>query len=48
MDSSDPHHEVPRFIIDPNEVDVPDGYIHINETTTKGIDIFIEEIKKLL
>ncbi len=43
-----PHHEVPRFIIDPNEVDVPEGYIHIKETATKGIDIFIEEVKKLL
>lgn len=43
-----PHHEVPRFIIDPDKVNVPYGYIHIKETATKGIDIFIEEIDKLL
>lgn len=42
------HHEVPRFIIDPNKVDVPDGYIHIQETATNGIDIFIEKIQELL
>ena len=41
------HHEVPRFVIDPNEVDVPDGYIHIKELATKGIDLFVEELEKL-
>lgn len=41
------HHEVPRFIIDPAEIDVPTGYIYIKETATKGIDILLEEIEKL-
>lgn len=43
-----PHHEVPRFIIDPNETNIPLGYIHIKEPATKGIDIFVAEIEKLL
>lgn len=42
------HPEVPRFIIDPDEVNIPDGYIHIKETATKGIDNFIDYIEKLL
>lgn len=42
------HSEVPRFIIDPNEINVPTGYIHIKERATRGIDIFISEIENLL
>lgn len=42
------HHEVPRFIIDPSEVYVPNGYIHIKETATRGIDIFVKELDELL
>lgn len=42
------HKEVPRFIIDPNEVEVPSGYVHIKEPATKGIDTFIDEIEKLV
>lgn len=42
------HSEVPRFIIDPNEINVPTGYIHIKEKATRGIDIFISEIEHLL
>ena len=41
------HPEVPRFIIDPNDIKVPDGYIHIRETATKGIEIFLQELKTL-
>lgn len=29
-------------------MDIPLGYIHIKEPGTKGIDIFVEEIEKLL
>ena len=42
------HSEVPRFIIDPHEINVPAGYIHIKESATRGIDIFISEIENLL
>lgn len=42
------HPDVSRFIIDPNDVDVPAGFIHIKETATKGIDVFMSEIEKLL
>lgn len=42
------HHEVPRYIIDPDDVSVPTGYVHIKKTATKGIDIFVEEIENLL
>lgn len=38
------HPEVPRFIIDPNDVIVPDGYIHIKNTACDGIDVFFQEL----
>lgn len=38
------HHEVPRYIIDPGEVHIPNGFIHIKETATKGIDMFVNEV----
>ncbi len=43
-----PHSEIPRFVIDPDEVQVPSGYIHIKEIATKGIDLFVKYIEKLL
>lgn len=43
-----PHSEIPKFVIDPDEVQVPSGYIHIKETATKGIDVFIKYIEELL
>jgi NAD-dependent deacetylase len=41
------HHEVPKFIIDPNIKEVPNGFIHIKERATKGVDKLIEELRKL-
>lgn len=38
------HHEVPRYIIDPGELNMPNGFIHIKESATKGIDIFMNEV----
>lgn len=38
------HHEVPRYIIDPNELKIPEGFIHIKQTATQGIDTFINEV----
>lgn len=38
------HHEVPRYIIDPDELKAPMGFIHIKETATKGIDILMNEL----
>ncbi len=29
-------------------MDIPLGYLHIKESATKGIDIFVDEIEKLL
>ena len=41
------HSEVPKFIVDPNPQKVPNGFIHIKETSTKGVDKLIEELRKL-
>lgn len=41
------HSEVPKFIVDPNPQKVPNGFIHIKETATKGVDKLIEELRKL-
>ena len=41
------HPEVPKFIIDPNTKEVPNGFVHIKECATKGVDKLIEELMKL-
>ena len=41
------HHEVPKFIVDPNIKEVPNGFVHIKESATKGVDELIEELRKL-
>ena len=41
------HHEVPKFIVDPNIKEVPNGFVHIKESATKGVDKLIEELIKL-
>ena len=41
------HPEVPKFIVDPSLKEVPNGFIHIKEGATKGVDKLIEELKKL-
>ena len=41
------HSEVPKFNVDPNPQKVPNGFIHIKETATKGVDKLIEELRKL-
>ena len=42
-----PHPEVPRFIIDPNDIILPEGYRHIKNTATQGINTFIHELEIL-
>ncbi len=42
------HPEVPRFIIDPAEMVVPFGFIHIRQSATSGIDDFLNTLHKLL
>lgn len=41
------HPEVPKFIVDPNIKEVPNGFVHIKESATKGVDKLIEELRKL-
>ena len=41
------HPEVPKFIIDPNTKEVPNGFVHIKESATKGVDKLIDELMKL-
>ena len=41
------HPEVPKFIIDPNTKEVPNGFVHIKESATKGVDKLIEKLIKL-
>lgn len=41
------HPEIPKFIVDPNTKEVPNGFVHIKESATKGVDKLIEELKKL-
>ncbi len=43
------HHEVPKFLIDPGDMQgrLPEGFHHIQKTAVEGIDILIEEISKL-
>lgn len=42
------HREIPKFIINPGDVDCPEGYTHIKEDATKGIETFIDWILKEL
>ena len=43
------HHEVPKFLIDPGDMQgrLPEGFHHIQKTTVEGVDILMEEISKL-
>ena len=41
------HPEVPKFIVDPNSKEVPNGFVHIKESATKGVDKLIEKLMKL-
>ena len=41
------HPEIPKFIIDPNTKEVPNGFVHIKESATKGVDKLIDELMKL-
>ena len=43
------HHEVPKFLIDPGDIQarLPEGFLHIKKTAVEGIDILMEEISKL-
>lgn len=44
-----PHKEVPRFIVDPCDFsNLPEGYIHIKQPASKGIDILVNYISDLL
>ena len=42
-------HEVPKFLIDPGDMQgrLPEGFHHIQKTAVEGIDILMEEISKL-
>lgn len=42
------HREIPKFIINPGDVDCPEDYTHIKEDATKGIETFIDWILKEL
>ena len=48
-----PHHSVPKFIInpgmafDPYDDHFPDGYVHIKENATTGIETFIDHLIEL-
>lgn len=43
------HHEIPKFMIDPNDMRdrIPEGFKHIKATAVEGVDIFMEELEKL-
>ena len=43
------HHEVPKFLIDPGDMQgrLPEGFHHIQKTAVEGIDILMEEISRL-
>lgn len=44
-----PHHSAPKYSINVADLSdrLPDNYIQIQETATKGIDKFIVELTKL-
>lgn len=41
--------DIPRFLIDPSDMEgkLPEGFVHIKAKAAEGVDIFLEEIKKL-
>ena len=41
------HPEIPKFIIDPNTKEIPNGFVHIKESATKGVDKLNEELRNL-
>lgn len=43
------HHEVPKYLIDPNEMidRLPAGFKHIKTTAVKGVDILMDEINDI-
>ncbi|MBP5778151.1 MAG: NAD-dependent protein deacylase [Prevotella sp.] len=43
------HPEIPKFIVDPGVMDgkLPHGFMHIRAGAVDGIDILVEELKKL-
>ena len=43
------HHEVPKYLIDPSDMDerLPTGFKHIKATAVEGVDILLEELNKL-
>ena len=38
------HSKVPKFIIAPNSKEIPNGFVHIKESATKGVDKLIEKL----
>ncbi len=42
-------HDIPKFIVDPSDMEgkLPEGYLHIKAKAVEGIDILLEELKKL-
>lgn len=38
------HPEVPKFIIEPNDLNIPNGYTHIKNSATKGTERLIDEL----
>lgn len=42
------HPEIPRFIIDPAEMNVPPGFVQIRQSATAGIDEFLNTLNQLL
>ena len=42
--------DIPRFLVDPSDMEVhlPYGFKHIKAKATEGVDILIEEIKKMV
>lgn len=41
------HPEIPKFILNPNQIEVPDNFTYIQNTATKGIDSLIEKLISL-
>ena len=43
------HHEVPKFLIDPSDMEgrLPLGFKHIKASAVQGVDILLEELGKL-
>lgn len=42
-------HDIPRFLIDPSDMqeNLPEGYKHIKAKAVEGVDILIEELKRI-